>query len=61
LEKFAHRGRGLQAAMAIHEILVHLPVPQSSILEVKVEERIWGQLFVPMPVHLSSEKLVNAY
>jgi len=27
LEKFTHRGRGLQAAMAIHEIPVHLPMP----------------------------------
>jgi len=27
LEKFTHRGRGLQAAMAMHEIPVHLPMP----------------------------------
>jgi len=27
LEKFTHRGRGLQAAMEMHKVSVHLPMP----------------------------------
>jgi len=36
LDKFTHRGRGLQAAMAMHEIPVHL-APNA------IESNLWGQ------------------